>query len=575
MNTNPLPLPASALTGGCLPWDGVQARRWLAARPPSWVPVRTRAYVGLAVGTVAAVAAGGLALLGVRGWVAACLALQLLWVLVRPEAVRLAAPVLVVLVLFTGEYGEDGAWAVRLGAVLVLVPVWVTALVRLRARRGQREAALAAAGGVTLPVPFGDAPLGRGKILGGLGVLVLAAGAVLVATSGAWALAEDRQTAPALGWFVAGLGATVLLSGALGRRRADALRREPVPALRVLIRENADLDTQVYAADDLAALRPLFTVATSLVDDEGCEGEEGEEGEEGDGGDGGDAWAAYGGRADGDERDGDADGDEEFRHILDRIDAGLPGPLREAVLYGLPYEGAEVVLVCADEEPGEPVVVERSTGPVRPLSDRAARRLVAGCERAEADEAERRGAVAELTGRLRGDPSVRVWRAGWLDRLWPGLVAVWACVPLVGASGIERYAFGLALGLLIALYTPRRFAWRITADRDGLWFNGLRGARLMAWDEIRAVVVKGGRLKIDGGRSGVTEWAVDTVRWRPLERRLNLRHPQDRVAAEITAMWREPGARPPAVGDASLRGRPLWPLAVVIGLAWTVLVVWG
>lgn len=565
MSTNPgqpLPLPASSLPAsaipdGCLPWDGEQTRRWVGALPPRWVLLRSRASVVLAVVLATGLLAGALApFAGLRGWVAACLALQVVWVVVRPEVVPVTAPALVVVVLFQGVALP---WAVSLAVVLVLL--WVTAVLRLVARARQREAARAAASGVTSALPIGDAPLRRGKFLAWVGVVPLVAGAVLVVTSGGWELAEDRQTAPAGGWFVVGLGVTVLASAALGRWRAAGLRREPVPVLRVLMRVNTDVDAEVYAADDLEAVRPLFTVATSEFDDDDDDDDE------------------HKGEGEGEDEDEaeDEHDDAEIQELLDGLDTDEPGPLREAVLHGLPYDGAEVLLVIAATEPDEPAVVEWSTGPVRPFSEGAVRRRLAGEKRAVADEARQRAAAEDVAGRLRGQGAVGVrrWRAGWPDWLSVALGAVWVGVLFAAESGLWRYVLGALVGLGVALMVPRQLAWTVTADREGLWFNGLRRTRHIAWDEVRIVECKGPELKIGSRRSIFGEWSVDTLRWRRLERKVGLVHPYDRLAAEVTAMWRDPDARPTGTSDERRRGRPLWPLAVLIALGWTVLVLWA
>ncbi|WP_405587961.1 hypothetical protein [Streptomyces sp. NBC_01092] len=560
MTTNtvrPVPLPESALPDGCLPWDAEQARRWIAALPPRWVPVRAGTPAVAALVLAAGVLVSGLALFaGLRGWVAACLALQILWVAVRPEAVRLSAPVLLGVVLL-GWAGPSWAWGAALAVALAVV--WVAAMVRLVARGRQRAVAGAAAGGVTGALPDGGVPIRRGTFLAWAGLVPLVAGAVPVVTAEGWSPADDRGFAPALGWYVAGLGVTLLLSAALGRRRATSLRRGPVPVLRVLVRENADLDTEVYAADDLEAVRPLFVVATSEIDDEDGDGEDG----------------------DGEGGDDDEGDDAEIQEILDRLDAGEPGPVREAVLYGLPCDGAEILLVSApaeaeDDAPVEPVV-ERSTGPVRPLSEGVVRRRLAGEKRAVADEERRRAAVEDLAGRLRGQEAVEVrrWRAGWPDWLSVALGAVWVWVLFADESGLWRYLLGGALGIGVALLVPRQLAWRVTADRAGLWFNGLRGPRQMAWDDLRIVRSKGHELKIDSRRSAFGEWSVDTLRWRWLERKAGLVHPYDRLAREITAMWRDPALRPTGLTDERRRGRPLWPLAVLTALGWAALLLWA
>ena len=203
-------------------------------------------------------------------------------------------------------------------------------------RRGcDRHRAGRGGAGAARPVPHGAGLL---LALLGAGLLTLASG-----RDGA----TDRDGVTLVGWFVVGWGLTALLSGWLGRRRAAALRRAPVPVLRVLVRDGADGDAEVFAADDVEARRPLFTVAAEEWYDDGEEESEEDDASEG--------------AAERDERD----------ELLDAIefaddDDGQPGPLREAVLYGPPHEGAEIVIVSAAERPDapeEPDAPEHWTGP--------------------------------------------------------------------------------------------------------------------------------------------------------------------------------------------------------------------
>ncbi|MBQ1093003.1 hypothetical protein [Streptomyces sp. B93] len=125
--------------------------------------------------------------------------------------------------------------------------------------------------------------------------------------------------------LVAGLpGLSLLTTGALARRRAGALRRAPVPALRVLEHVDSRGVTWVHAADDTSRRTPLFscpTVAAPPPDD------------------GPAAETAH----------------DDQRPALDRR-------LHEAVLLGAPYDGGELVVVTTDRD-GRPVV----THTVRPV----------------------------------------------------------------------------------------------------------------------------------------------------------------------------------------------------------------
>ncbi|MFF4251373.1 hypothetical protein ACFY1L_09210 [Streptomyces sp. NPDC001663] len=535
MSTSPRPLPAAATPDGCVPWDGEQTRRWTQALAPRWVPVRVPRRVVLLVEFCALLAACGLADFGVQPFVAAFLALQVVWLLVRPEVVRITAAMQVLMV--AAPSAAPSVWVLPGGVLLAGVCARATHL-RLAARKRQSDAALAASGGVTASLPEG--PLWRGRFFTLVGFVLLAAGTALAVVATGADAADDRQVGPAAGFYLAGLGLTALLSGVLGRRRSVALRREPAPVLRVLVRDSGMVDTEVFAADDLGALRPLFTVSLTEVDDE-------------------------------DDEDLD---DEELDELVDQLDSDEPGPLREAVLYGAPYEGAEVLLVCAAEKPGEEPTVERSIGPVRPLSDPHVRRgLRAEKSRAALDAkyAERSRAAAEAVARAPyavAGKGVRRWRSGWPDWLTAAMAVVWAVHFAWDEDDVWWYGVGGILGIVAVLMLPKWLAWRITADRDGLWFNGLRRARHIAWDDIRVVECKGQELKIDSRRPH-GEWSVFGFRWPWLERKAGFIHPYERAAAEITAMWREPAYRPFAAAGERERRRLLWPVAVLVAFVWT------
>ncbi|MGW1784346.1 hypothetical protein ACWCQQ_35330 [Streptomyces sp. NPDC002143] len=548
MSTNSggvLRLPGSAIPDGCPSWDAEQAERWTRALPPRWVPVRARLSAVVPLLLLAVPGAGLLSADGaLPAWGAALVALHLVWLVLRPEAAAVLAPVALVVVLALGDLHRGLRW----GLAAALVGVWATVWLRLVARRRQRAEGLAAARGATAVVSgtmFGRVE--RGTFLLWSGLVTVVAGGVLHATADLWGGVDDRQATPGAAWGLAGLGLTLLVSGALGRRRALALRGVPVPVLRVLLRENSDVDTEVFAADDIAALRPLFTVATSELDDSTDDDDD----------------------EDGDDDDGDDGDDDEIRDLIERVDAGRAGPLREGVMYGVPYDGAEIVFVAAAEEAGEPPVVEASVGPVRPMTAGAVRRTVREEKRKAGheahDEALRRAAAAAVAEGAGGETPVEVrhWRAGWADRF--AVVVGVLYVVTLWESGWWGFVYGLALTLVAALLLPRRLAWRITADREGLWFNGFRETRHIAWDHIRVVRCEGFQLRIDSKRASFEEWTVASPRWRWLERRLGRTHPYERAAAEITAMWREPALRPVGVGDDRQRGRLLWPIGVVIG----------
>ncbi|MEU1042357.1 hypothetical protein [Streptomyces sp. NPDC005907] len=545
MSTNlevPARLPASALPDGCRAWDGEQARRWTRALPPRWVPSRVRARFHLTASVLVLVAGCLLPPLAeIRPYVVALVACHVVWVAVRPEVVPVAVPVLAVVVLMQQP---RPAWTVTGPVLAVLALTCVAAVVRLRARAGQRAAALAAAGGVTAPRPDGDRPLERGKFLIAAGLFLAALGGVVAATADVWDLVDDPRLSRTAGWYAVGLGLTTFLSGRLGRRRSAALRDSPIPVLRVLVRYDGTGDTEVFAADDPQARRPLFTVALRELPDD-------------------------------DEDDGDDEHDEELEDLLHGLDS--PGPLREAVLYGVPCDGAEILLVGAGEQPDGPPSVAWSTGPVRPLSEGAARRRAAALRRSAAraaqDEERRTAAAAAVADPDSGPVPVRRWGAGWWDRLGAaGLVLLGWC-GLLGQDGVWRYVLGALIGLMGVLSLPRKLAWRITADSSGLWLSGLRRVQHVAWDHIRVVECRETVLRVDSRRASFPGWTVHGPRLRWLERRLGRLHPYERTAAEITAMWHDPALRPAGTCGEGQRGRRLWPLSVFLAAAWAAVLV--
>ncbi|WP_086800815.1 hypothetical protein [Streptomyces caniscabiei] len=563
----PRPLPAYAVPEGCVAWSGEKVEAWARTRPPLWVPARTRPLHLLAVVPGGLIVGFWLAnFVELPAALAALVPLQLVWTLVRPEVVRFSAPALLFLLAWFGGPHDVPALVGIVAATLT----WAMAEIRLSKRRLQRQWALAATEGVTATVPDEVGPVRRGRFLMGFGCLLTVVGAGVLSTVSGWDVATDRHEVTLVLWFVVGCGLTSLLSGWLGRRRTAALRGAPVPLLRVLVRDGADGDAEVFAADDVDALRPLFTVATEeWYDDAADADEEAGEGEEGEERDGGEARDA----------------------LLDAVDDDddQPGPLREAVLYGLPHDGAEIVIVSAAETPEEPVgaeaaegdasvelVVESSGGPVRPLSDRTVRHRAAAqrarAKRHTVHEELRATAVTESRARLGDEPvSLRRWRAGWAD--WAAALFMTVAMAAVGLypDGLKQYVLGGVVGLLGILTLPQMLTWRITADRSGLWLSGWGRARHVEWDDLATVRCVGAVLTVDSRRASFSPWSVRAERWRWLERKLRLVHPYERTAAEITAMWREPALRPE--GEYAGRSMPLWPLSAALAVVWAVVLV--
>ncbi|MET8136096.1 PH domain-containing protein [Streptomyces sp. NPDC005251] len=132
--------------------------------------------------------------------------------------------------------------------------------------------------------------------------------------------------------------------------------------------------------------------------------------------------------------------------------------------------------------------------------------------------------------------------------------------------GLWRQVVSFLLGLFGAVRIPVKLCWRITADRTGLWLNGLRGTTHIPWDDIRSVRRESLELKLRWRGDG--SWAVAAPRWAWFQRVSGVTHPYDALAAEVTAMHADPALRPTGDSEERERGRPLWPLAVPFVLAW-------
>jgi len=552
MNTNvrePLRrLPGSAIPDGCVPWGGEHPRRWTRALPPRRMSVRLRLlHVKLALLCGWLAAAALLYYGGLPPYLAAVLPLQVIWVLWRPEIVRYSAAVLFVAVAGYASWAAHVSWWVLGGVVLPALALSVPpAEYRARARARQREAALAASEGITARLPDADRPVRRGRFLIRAGVLLLVPGTALTALAPLVPNGENQRAAAMTGVHVIGLGLTVLLSGELGKGRARALRQAPAPVLRVLVRKSAHGDTEVLAADDTAALRPLFRVAVSEPEDS----------------------------SDTDVEDPD---DEEADDLLDALDDGpaaeRSGPLREAVLYGTPYDGAEILLVSAAPKPGGPPLTQWSTGPVRPLSESGVRRRLVREKRAAVRAARNDARHAELVAAVRAESAepvpVRRWRAGPVDRLAAFLMAqcgVWLYWAATDPSLWHR-ALLVLVGLRGATRIPVKLSWRITADHTGIWLNGLLRPRHIPWDDLRSARREGFDLKLRW--SGGDSWVVAAPHSARLQRRHGRIHPYDALAAELSAMIADPALRPTGESGEEEHGRPLWPYAALLAVGWT------
>ncbi|WP_203588033.1 hypothetical protein, partial [Actinospica acidiphila] len=535
MPRQPVPLPAEHIPPGTPAWRTADVLRWLDAVPARWAhPVF--AFLVLAVSVAWEVAADPVPACTsaepcASDWpglaVAVVLVLSLYWVWRQPRlAIGGLAFSLAALAV------EDGFTAfARPSALAYLLATGfaVAGLVhRLTVAGRQRALALEAAGAAAQPLPDAARTFRRGRMSFVLAAVFLAVagfgvhqalgvadayekraatashlsgevtgvdegdGLLTVTAEGRTyrietALPEDfpvdtrvdlvvdddgavlvAEPYDAFGWEVLVLAGSVtglafLVNGVAGRLGARRLRRGPLPVLHVLVREgDEDGRTWVFAADDTEGRRPVLWFHSLYADDDA--GEEDED----------------------DLETADDDGDFGLDKVAQVLHADAPAPpLREAVLYGAPYTGAEVAFVARDDEDDPEVAVECSVTSVKP----AVPLWNTGGPSARGRKHPRRP-VEEVAAGLTPSAEPRVWRAhGFSRAVGLGLLVVqgggvWAA--LEDGPSWHWLLLAVALPWLVTSVATAT-TWRITADRDGLWVTTAWRVRRVPWDVMLSV----------------------------------------------------------------------------------------
>ncbi|MDT0400551.1 hypothetical protein [Streptomyces edwardsiae] len=615
MTTPPVPLPAERIPPGTADWRTPDAQRWLAAVPAKWAHPLW-AVLALVVAIVWELEAGPVAACTSAApcgtdWpglmVAAVLLLTPYWVWRQPRlAVAGLAIGLATLAMEEGfsTFGRPSA----LGFVLAVAFTTAGIVHRLAVAGRQRSLAVEAAGPAVQPLPAAARTFRRGRLS-----LILAALALACAGFGFWqaqrvvdayeeraadatklsgrvtALDQGDEDADVLtvtadgrthrldtaypedfpvgsrvdilvdgdravlvaepydvfGWETLVLGGSVaglafLANGVAGRVRSGRLRRGPLPVLRVLVREDPeDSRTWVYAADDPGGLRPVlhFHSLYAFEDD--------------------------------DEREDHPETDDDSMAVVDRLKEVFQGgaptpPLREAVLYGVPYAGAEVAFVARDDEDDDEVAVECSVSEVRPAVAGRRRR---GPQSGRRERPSR--AADEVAAGMTPTAGPRVWRAHGFSRavgLFLLLVqggGIWASL----ADGPSWTWLLLAVGvpwLVTAVATA--LTWRITADRDGLWVTGAWRVRRVPWDVITSVRHADDGIRI--GRAKDSSVGISPAGWTWLERRLGHEPGAERVAEELRALLLLPELRPQEEAPVGRQGIPVGPPLAALSVLW-------
>ncbi|MGW0967687.1 hypothetical protein [Streptomyces sp. NPDC002516] len=592
-------------------WSSDEAARWSHARPAPWArPLWS--VLALLITVVWAIAVApdppctDAAPCGADwlGMTETGLAVGLLYWLARlPEVTLVAAPVLAAIVarLELPDAGPDSL-AANLCVLAALAFGWAAAVERLAARCRQRNLAEAAAT-ARHPVPGPLAPLRRGLTLMGAGLVLLAVAAFSAAEGiagvhddsrhtdravrtaakvvgrddesvrvrtddgrllrldslspedyrlgGTSAVLEDGSwrrlvaepydaTGPQLGLLAAGLpGLSLLVTGLLARRRAAALRRGPVPVLRVLERMDGDGVLWIYAGDDTAARRPVLTAGfVTEVSREGERGRARPRGEE-----------------------------EPAPRGPVRTGAGEAMVPREAVVFGAPRDGGDLLLVTALRDGGRTVV--RTSGPVRP--PRPGREPEADPETKARAAAGAVAAAVPATLITTGRPLS--WGPGHLGR---SVGAALALVAIVGAAANARTLVTDGFGVKAALYVlfllswlataAQLLNWRVTADSSGLWLSGGWKLRYLPWEHLRSAgYTRDGGVEI--GMPDGDDWRLPGLGLPKLEQRFGRNPSYVRMTEEVAALRDHPELRPAEAVSGRGRGVPLGPALLVLGIA--------
>lgn len=612
-----MPLPAEHIPPDTADWRTPDARRWLAAVParwahPLWALLALAASLVWDVMTVPAAPCTSADPCG-TDWpglgMTVVLVLTLYWVWRQP---RLAfAGLAATLVGFAVEGGFAAAFSEPSALAFLLAAAFTAAglVHRLAVAGRQRSLALEAAGPVTQPLPAAARTFRRGRFSFGLAALLLAvagfgcwqaqqvadayeeraAGATVlsgrvtaleqdddgidilkveadgrtrrfetafpedfpvdsrvdIVVDGDWA-ALVAEPYDAFGWELLVLvgsvaGLAFLANGVDGRTRSQRLRRGPLPLLHVLVREGQDDDvrTWVFAADDPEGLRPILYFHS---------------------------LHAFKGR-DGDGRDAD-DGPAavvevgKVAEILRGEDP--PPPLREAVLYGVPYAGAEVAFVSRDDADDPEVSVECSVTAVKPA-------VPGWVERGPRRRGRKnpRRPVDEIAAGMTPTTGPRVWAAHGFSR------AVGLCLLPVQGGGIWAMLdegpswtwLWLAVGLpWLVTAVATALTWRITADRDGLWVTGAWCVRRVPWNVITSVRHSDDGIRV--GRAEDSSVELSPTGWAWLERRLGCAPHAERVAEEVRALLLRPELRPLQEAPAGRQGVPVGPPLVALSVLW-------
>ncbi|MFC5850897.1 hypothetical protein ACFPZI_03295 [Streptomyces chlorus] len=371
-----------------------------------------------------------------------------------------------------------------------------------------------------------------------------------IVVDGDWA-ALVAEPYDVFGWELLVLGGSVaglafLANGVDGRTRSQRLRRGPLPVLHVLVREGHDDGrTWVFAADDLEGLRPILHFHSLYAFEDG----DGDEDEDEDSLDAGDSPATV----------------VELGKVTEILRGeDPPQPLREAVLYGVPYVGAEVAFVAREDADDAEVAVECSVTAVKPAVPRLVKR---GPQRRKRKS--QRRSVEEIAAGMTPTAGPRVWTAhGFSRAVGLGLLliqggGIWGTLD----EGLSWTWLWLVVGLpWLVTAVATALTWRITADRDGLWVTGAWRVRRVPWNMITSVRHSDDGIRVDRVKDSPVE--LSPTGWAWLERRLAREPHAGRAVEEVQALLLRPELRPLEEAPTGRQGMPVGPPLVALSVLW-------
>ncbi|MEU9734850.1 hypothetical protein [Streptomyces sp. NPDC048002] len=534
----------------------------------------------------------------------------LYWFVRLPELTLITAPVVAVMVMWGEVPGADLTSQVANFFVLVALGFgWAAAFERLAARSRQRQLGeRAAAARHPLPQPLGPVARGTLPLAAGMVLCAAAAGAVLMGLDGVRAdeqhasraaqitatvtrggsdtvrvrTADNRRLTvnvlypedhhvgstvtvlkdgpwqrlaaepyDAFGWqllaLAAGLpGLSLLTVGALARHRAAALRRAPVPALRVLERIDDEGRTWIYAADDTTGRNPLFSCLWTAPLPE-------------------------------DDTPTDRIEDEAGNGFKEQDGIRLDTRLHEAVLFGAAYESAELVLVTTDRDRAAEPVVIRTSSPVRPAKTGRKPRFEAPSDAHHDTSARQRQArIEQIADTLVSTEHPVRWGPGPAARtVGTAFTAAMTAGAFLIAHLITTDGFDWHLLLpLLALpgwvhFTALLLNWRATADNTGLWLTGAWTVSRIPWERLRAVEYTD-QGSVEMHRTDGSTWRLAGLGEPRLERLLGFRPSHVRMAEEVSVLYAHPELRPTEPSSPRDHGLPWGPVLLLLtGLAAT------